>query len=396
MPSLPYHVYMDLDVINNDFTSPTPPPLRFEEIRDAPFLDGDSADYFCSVVRFSLQTGNSLPVFVPKVDKTATDPINTTIYKITFVYSKINATSPPTTTRYQVTRNVMFTRSVPYTGGQLPYNYYYVYNYVDFVRMVNGCFNTHMTSGAIATAIELDGYSTFPPFIEIDPSTFRCVLTADKQFFVNRFAGADSASNPSINIYFNNSLQALFPTFPYEFVSDSGDLNYKLVIEDLFEVNALDIETNTQASLLNRLAPSIVRTGIQIVEEISCVSLWNPVASIVFTTSHLPIVPTRTAKPKVFNDPSSRNNISGEPNIASILFDFEVSVTPSNQYRPDITYLPPGEYRMIDMYSAYNLNKVDVSVFWKDTYGNLNPMFLERGCSGHVKLMFRRKQYSLA
>ena len=86
MPSLPYHVYMDLDVINNDFTSPTPPLLRFEEIRDAPFLDGDSADYFCSVIRFSLQTGNSLPVFVPKADKTATDPINTTIYKITFVY----------------------------------------------------------------------------------------------------------------------------------------------------------------------------------------------------------------------------------------------------------------------------------------------------------------------
>ena len=107
-------------------------------------------------------------------------------------------------------------------------------------------------------------------------------------------------------------------------------------------------------------------------------------------------MPTQTVKPKVFNDPSSRNNISGEPNIASILFDFEVSVTLSNQYRPDITYLPPSEYRMIDMYSAYNLNKVDVPVFWKDTYGNLNPMFLERGCSGHVKLTFRRKQYSLA
>jgi hypothetical protein len=198
---------MDLDVINNEFTSPTPPPLRFEEIRDAPYLDGDSAEHLCSLARLSLQTGSSLPVFVPKADKTATDPISTTIYKITFVYSKINATLPPSTTRCQVTRNVMFKTSVPYSGGQLPYNYYYVYNYVDFVRMVNGCFNTHMTSGAIATAIELDGYSTFPPFIEMDPSTFRCVLTADKQFFVNRFAGAAHASNPSINIYFNSSLQ---------------------------------------------------------------------------------------------------------------------------------------------------------------------------------------------
>ena len=66
-PSLPYHVYLDLDVVNNDFSSITPPPLKFEENRNAPFLDGSSADYFCSIVRFSIQTGNSLPVFIPKL-----------------------------------------------------------------------------------------------------------------------------------------------------------------------------------------------------------------------------------------------------------------------------------------------------------------------------------------
>ena len=93
------------------------------------------------------------------------------------------------------------------------------------------------------------------------------------------------------------------------------------------------------------------------------------------------------------NDESLNATISGEPNIASILSDFEVAITPTNQYRPDITYIPPGEFRMIDMYSAYNLNKVDVSVYWKDVYGNLNPVFLGPGCSGHVKLMFRRKAF---
>ena len=85
MPPLPYHVYMDLDVVNNDFASQAPLPLRFEEIRDAPFLDGDSADYFCSVIRFTLQTGNSLPVFIPRIDTRAADPVNTTIYKISFL-----------------------------------------------------------------------------------------------------------------------------------------------------------------------------------------------------------------------------------------------------------------------------------------------------------------------
>ena len=75
----PYHVYMDLDVINNDYDATSKPSLRFEETRNAPFLPRDSADYFCSVVRFSIQTGNALPVFVPRVQAGQSD-INKTIY----------------------------------------------------------------------------------------------------------------------------------------------------------------------------------------------------------------------------------------------------------------------------------------------------------------------------
>ncbi|MFM7979245.1 MAG: hypothetical protein ACKPKO_08010 [Candidatus Fonsibacter sp.] len=39
----PYHVYWDLDFINNDYTHVgSPPYLRFEKIRNTPFLDGGS------------------------------------------------------------------------------------------------------------------------------------------------------------------------------------------------------------------------------------------------------------------------------------------------------------------------------------------------------------------
>ena len=64
----PYHVYLDLDVINNDYKHDgSPPYLRFEEIRNTPFLDGDSSEYCCSIVRFTIQTGNTLPVFLPRL-----------------------------------------------------------------------------------------------------------------------------------------------------------------------------------------------------------------------------------------------------------------------------------------------------------------------------------------
>ena len=77
----PYHVYMDLDVISNDYTSATAPQLRFEETRNNPYLDGDAFDYFCCILRFTIQTGNSLPVFIPRVQVGQPD-INLTIYKI--------------------------------------------------------------------------------------------------------------------------------------------------------------------------------------------------------------------------------------------------------------------------------------------------------------------------
>ena len=66
----PNHVYLDLGVINNNYNQGDQPPyLLFEEIRNRPFLDGDSSEYFffCSIVRFTIQTSNTLPVFIPRI-----------------------------------------------------------------------------------------------------------------------------------------------------------------------------------------------------------------------------------------------------------------------------------------------------------------------------------------
>ena len=86
---------MDLDAVNNDFSFSNIPLLRFEETRGSPFLEGDHADYFCSVVRFSIQTGNSRPVFIPKIDPNGDVVMHgiplSTIYKITFVVTTSNS-----------------------------------------------------------------------------------------------------------------------------------------------------------------------------------------------------------------------------------------------------------------------------------------------------------------
>ena len=135
----PHHVYLDLDVINNDYTSnATRPYLRFEEIRNTPFLDGDSAEYFCSIVRFTIQTGNTLPVFIPSIVTGQNNP-NLTIYKVTLVYGLTS-----------VTRNVIYfpedntapVPALPLIQPDISSKYYYVYNYSHFVEMVNAALKT--------------------------------------------------------------------------------------------------------------------------------------------------------------------------------------------------------------------------------------------------------------
>ena len=82
--SKPIHTYLDLDVVNNNLNSSTnAPQLRFEENRNTPFLEGGSSEYFCSIVRFSIQTGNSLPIFIPRVETgTGQTDINKTVYGV--------------------------------------------------------------------------------------------------------------------------------------------------------------------------------------------------------------------------------------------------------------------------------------------------------------------------
>ena len=71
--SQPAHIYYDLDVVNSIQPSLTtsqssqPNRLTFTEVRSSPILDNPS-DYYLSIVRFSLDTAGSMPLFVPQIE----------------------------------------------------------------------------------------------------------------------------------------------------------------------------------------------------------------------------------------------------------------------------------------------------------------------------------------
>jgi hypothetical protein len=386
--SSPFHVYLDLEVRNDDVTtSSKPPPLSFEETRLQPFLKGDASDYFCTIARFTLQTSNSIPVFIPEIDFSVTPstatllnpPYQTTIYKITV---KQNESSDPTKVR---TVNLIYQ---PFdTTLQLPVSqqdatnpsntYYHVHTYQQLIDMVNNAlillFSTIQVAGS--------GHNS-APYMEWDPTSCTATLSAD-QFYFDLRSGSITTK---WEIYFNTRLYELFNTLPATMVNAGGDLNYRL---NMYGNPGNTVLLSTKDSSGNPMY------NVAISQEISTISNMSPLDSIVFTSTSLPILPQQSTLPKVI---SSRDRVlsgNGLPNIMNVLTDFQIALSANNHYKPEISYVPAGEYRLIDMYANSDLRRIDLQVYWKDRKGVLYPLLLYPGCTASVKFLFRHRRFYL-
>ena len=241
----PHHVYLDLDVINNDYKHDGPPPyLRFEEIRNTPFLDGDSSEYFCSIMRFTIQTSNTLPVFIPRVaiQNADTSPVflpgqgqisqNITIYSVSLAYNYKNISYVSSAPIVYEPEDKTAKLPIPPTISQdMSSKYYYIYNYKHFIDLINKAlkeaFRRLTASMPTTTGISvLD--ATVAPYLDFDPLTNRVILHADQVFYDESWAGLSAVN--VIGIYFNERLYDLFVGLPYEYVSETGELNYRLKV----------------------------------------------------------------------------------------------------------------------------------------------------------------------
>jgi hypothetical protein len=218
--------------------------------------------------------------------------------------------------------------------------------------------------------------------MDFDVGTNRVILNADEIMF----DVAGTSTDDPMKLYFNERLYELFAGLSCRYESSVGSANYRIsVIDRLYNKVAQKIVVNGVTETVN---------VIQVYQEMSSIALWNPVSSIVFASSLLPIVPTQTSAPK---DLGGNNLVSGgnNSNLLPTLSDFSIAVDANNQYRPMVEYNPGAEYRLIDMNSTMNMNRIDIIVYWKGRDGVLHPFQLQPGCSASVKLMFRRKDFNV-
>ena len=117
--------------------------------------------------------------------------------------------------------------------------------------MINAAFRAAFKHLKERTTAEAPGTSpldaTPEPFLDFDPTTNRVILYADQAFYDETWAKASNLLE--VQIYFNERLYDLFIGLPYEYVSITGELNYRLRVmynnSNLVPKNVLTLSTSS-------------------------------------------------------------------------------------------------------------------------------------------------------
>lgn len=426
MSSAPDHVYLDLFTVNNDTTgSAIKTNLKFTETRTNSILDNPS-NYFLSVARFEVDTpAVSLPIFIPalNIDGINTNP-NQTCYKVTMavpsgttltnvqsVYVQWvpeDQTAPPPANK--ITAGYISSQDI--TTG-----YYNCYN----VKWWLSCVNKAL---ADCWALVYTGATPIaPPLLVSDAGTNQITLLTPISTTPSiNFAQSEQSitspannptyigvgSNPAVThcMFFNEPLFNLFSGFPSVYYGniltalnfDGGSV--ATINGNYWWFNYYVLPINFQNKNLVTINPVIgaSSTWITTGSEYSPVPMWNPIASLVFTSALLPITLSFTSVPNVSN--SSRfdetfTNSGNNAQISNMLSDIQVGLVSGSEYKPTVLYVPAGEYRLIDMNGNSPIFQASFSVVWKTKFGQVIAFRLGAQCGANMKILFRRKRFNL-
>ncbi|MFM7985453.1 MAG: phage minor capsid protein, partial [Candidatus Fonsibacter sp.] len=191
-------------------------------------MDGDSSYYFCSIVRFTVQTTNNRPLFIPVVEQ-GQNTRNKTIYRVSLKYAYKGKHLLKTTVpiQYYPEDSTAPVPEPPINKQDLTSNYYYVHNYNHLMGMINLALETAF-SLLIVDLLRLDNNTpldtTVSPLLDFDPHKNKIILYAD--FFAYDEVYTGITGTTPVEIYFNERLYDLCIGLPASRVSKTGDLNY--------------------------------------------------------------------------------------------------------------------------------------------------------------------------
>jgi hypothetical protein len=425
----PTQIYYDLDVVNTVQPSQTnaqaaqPNRLTFTEIRSSPILD-DPSEYFLSIVRFSLDTAGSMPLFIPQIElnnSAGGAPWNNTVYYISVEY---NPPAAPQNRLIAKSRVIWVPQSNIYpTPGVVPATvqantepYYWCNNIQAFVCMMNNAL-VAAYADIIAQAAAAVPAITLPaswlvgnePYFLWDAPSAKLTFVAPRLIFEQECLGNGTATG---FVYLNNPLFTLFSSLetfhnytynPAPTSINDTEANYLLKVfnkrggpqGNYVPANPAPVPPAPPPVLPYPLpfvgeGPPFDAYYMQ--QPYSTGATLCPIQSLVFTTTLVPVLPQLIGVPRSLSDNVGTGGASGQnDNISNEITDLVVNLVNGTEYFPNVLYLPTAEYRLIDLQSNAPLYGIQINVLWKDVYGIQHDFYLQNGCSCSLKVMFRKK-----
>lgn len=321
--------------------------------------------YFAAVVRFQV-SGINIPIFIARIQPFPNTNLDNTIYSVAIGYN--GAFSPETFVQYVPSDyTAPVSNALTASHPNVDYTpYYYVFEYTDFLEMVNTALAT-----AFAATPGIPGGAIAPYFI-YDPIAMRISLIAQQAFY-DLDPGGPAIP---ITIYMNSALFHFFDGLAVNDLVNTGTgRDIQLIVENLSDTNWYWPPGPAM--------PAGVATLLKMTQQYPALADWNSIQSVQVVSNLLPI--NREYLPSF--DPTRNGIVSS----VGILSDFIPLVEVGPEFRTTIEFVANGPWRFIDMFGDSPITRVDLSFYWTDELGVQHIIMVPVGKAATAKLMFIKK-----
>ena len=363
------------------------------------YLVTNPKDYYLSIVRFQMNVGTGIPLWVPTIQIGANKDATTLYIGMDIQASENNSA---TVYRSSLSKNIIFESQrkdekvqTPTVKQDISTKYYWVDDYQWFCKIIND--NVATLNASVQADLESAGkfnkaIAGFPqpPKLVYDPSTERftwlldTIAYATPSSFAFQSGGSAGSYEYVADLYHDSNTHGLLG-FPHEKMGNDNTntlgvygFNYKLRPSDDYGRSTISYGGNSYYSFQ---------------QDYSTLSnLWCPIRSIVFISNLIGSKSEYNSKVIEFKDEGQVSSTSSAPS-EKIVSDLEVPIFSSSQLKQQISYSPGSEWRLIDLTDASkNLKRVDlgISLRWKIN-NELLPLELYNGATVSAKLAFVKK-----
>lgn len=343
-------------------------PMQFSANTNFPLIE-NLGNYQVALDSASIPADN-IPLWIPIIKPYPNLDNNLTAYSFTLSYNGISSDETFMNFISQNPNQVYIPLSNTQTTADYNSFYYYVYSINNILIMLNNTLTAAFNN--LATKIALPA-NAVPPYFSFNNLDDKISINAQLNYY-------DIINTPNpIRVYSNYEMFLI--TDKLSFIYNNIDGNPVLPTSFLYYITNLRNNIFVPSDITT--PPTIDDQYIKIEQEIPSISNLTPVKSICITSASIPVqsdyIPRKVGQ---------NSSTVGEE---VILTEFEpVLRFPQENVGNNILYRP--QYRRYkNMKSQLSLQRIDISLYWRDIFGTLHVLYSNINKLATLRLVFRKK-----